>query len=171
MSLFWGMFLLCSFVITQADSGLKEARALFFAATNDDGIKRFYKETERLQGNSDLEKAYKGVATAMYASVVASVFDKLSYFNKGKGLIEEAVRGSADNPEIRFLRFALQANTPAMLGYNGNLKDDSRFIIEALEKGRADYKSDYWKKAIRFMQNSDKLDKHNKEKLNQMISK
>lgn len=171
MRLFSVMLLFYFFMIAGANAGLDEAREFFFAATNEEGIKRFYDKTKSLEGSSDLEMAYKGVATAMYAGTVSSVFDKLSYFNKGKNLLEEAVRSSTDNVEIRFLRFAVQANTPSMLGYNGNLKEDGRFIIESLEKGKVDSGDAFWKKAIRFMQNSDKLDKHSKERLNQMISK
>lgn len=164
------LLLFCFFVLIQADTRLEEARKLFFAASNDEGIRRFYEETKKLAGNSDLEIAYQGVATAMYAGVVSSVFDKLSYFNKGKNLLEEAVRGSASDVEIRFLRFAVQANTPSMLRYNGNLEEDGRLIIDALETGKIDYRDSYWKKAIRFMQESNKLEKSSKDRL-KMVSK
>jgi hypothetical protein len=54
---------------------------------------------------------------------------KYSNFNKGKKLLENAVKRDPKNLEIRFMRYICQEKTPSFLGYKENLEEDKKFIL------------------------------------------
>lgn len=140
-------------------------RQLYFAAGADIGIQTFYDFTKTADEKIPLNKAYKGVAIAMYAELANEVSKKFEYFNKGKELIEDAVKKDASNPEIRFLRFSVQAEVPWIVGYSSNLKEDADIVVNALQKGSINAKDDFWRKAITFMLKSGELNTVNETKL------
>jgi tRNA A37 methylthiotransferase MiaB len=41
------------------------------------------------------------------------------------------VNALPNNIEIRFLRYSIQSNTPAFLGYSKNLKEDRKVMVSA----------------------------------------
>jgi hypothetical protein len=67
---------------------------------------------------------YKGISEMMLCNYTANVYKKLSYFNSGKKILEEAIKLDPTNIELKFLRFCIQKNTPSFLGYNDNIKTD-----------------------------------------------
>lgn len=144
-------------------------RILFFSANTPEGKKSLYDATRNIELTSSESKAYQGVATAMYADLVESVSEKLNSFNTGKNLLEEAVKADWYNAEVRFLRFSVQAEVPFFLGYSGNKEDDAAVVLDALYKARIDYKSDFWKKALRYMVESDELSNETTEALRKYI--
>ena len=66
------------------------------------------------------------------AKHVFNPFSKLSYFNKGKLILEKAIQAEGKNVELRFLRYSIQTNVPAFLGYKSNLKNDYNFLKQAI---------------------------------------
>jgi hypothetical protein len=76
-----------------------------------------------------------------------------------------------DNPEIRFMRFATQANIPSFLFYD-NIGDDVALIIKHLPdllKDKND--SAFWAKATGFMIDTGKLKKEDQEILERLINR
>jgi hypothetical protein len=71
---------------------------------------------------------YKGCATMIMAKHAFNPFTKLSHFNKGKKILEQAIASDTANVELRYLRFTVQTNAPAFLGYNGKLTADRAFL-------------------------------------------
>lgn len=59
---------------------------------------------------------------------------KISYFNQGKKLLENAVRSEPDNVEIRVMRLLTQENIPNILGYHQHIKEDRIFIRKEYQK-------------------------------------
>lgn len=145
------------FLALASSAQLDNLRVLFFSADSESGKKSLYDATQNLDLARAENKAYKGVATAMYADLVESVSDKLSYFNSGKDLLEQAVAADWYNAEIRFLRFSVQAEVPFFLGYSDKKEEDAGIVLDALYKARIDYKSEFWKKAISYMVDSGEL--------------
>ncbi len=141
-------------------------RTLYFGASNDEGIKKYYNTAVVTPEQSPVIKAYKGVAIAMYAGVASGVDEKFSYFGKGKKLIEEAIQGDFYNPEIRFLRLTVQAEVPWIVGYSGDISADAGIIINALQKKQIDPKSDFWKKALLYLKKCDDLSNTQKQEFN-----
>ena len=82
------------------------------------------------QNNNALYLGYKASATMMMAKHSLNPFSKLSWFNKGKRMLETAIKASQKNVELRCLRFAAQSNIPSFLGYHDHIKLDKTFILE-----------------------------------------
>lgn len=76
----------------------------------------------------DIELAYYGAFLAIRANHVSNPLDKLKAFKEGKLRIEEAVKSSPNQPEIRFIRLSIQQSIPAILGYHENIEQDRIFL-------------------------------------------
>jgi hypothetical protein len=143
-----------------------EIRHLFVEAGKSlDGKKKFYSHAQSYDENEVVLKAYKGMAIAMYARVTSSIPEKLDCFHKGKALLEGAINTDIYNPEIRFLRYCMQAETPSILGYKGNLAEDLWRIIGGLKANMVNPKDQFWQMAINYLYNSKYADDNQKREL------
>ena len=84
------------------------------------------------ENSNPLLYGYRASATMMMANHVFNPFSKLSYFNKGKNMMEKAIAAASKNVELRFLRFAAQTKIPSFLGYKEAIKEDKKFLLSAL---------------------------------------
>ena len=76
--------------------------------------------------------AYIGANAFLYCKFSNDVFEKFSYFQEGKKMIEEAIKIDPNNLEIKFLRYINQNNTPWFLNYKKNITEDYKFITSNL---------------------------------------
>ena len=81
---------------------------------------------------SPTTQAYEGMALAMQAKGVFNPVLKLSRFISATKKIDNAIQTEPHNIEIRFIRYVLQKNTPAMVGYNQHINSDLNKILELL---------------------------------------
>ena len=153
------------FTALHVNSQVGLLRDYYFKAGAKESISAFYNYTKNISPNNAVELAYKGVAEAMYAEVVKGVGDKFAYFDRGKALIEQAIMQDVYNPEIRFLRFSVQAEVPMIVGYRDKLAEDGWKVIGALKTNMMNPKDEFWKKAIRFMLDSGELDNNQQREL------
>lgn len=79
-----------------------------------------------------VNKAYQAAAEMALAKYNFIPTTKLSEFNSGKKNLEAIVNSDSTNIEIRFIRFAIQNNVPAILLYKKNIPADKKFILEHL---------------------------------------
>jgi hypothetical protein len=86
------------------------------------------------ENNNPLLAGYKACATMMMANYVFNPFRKMSYFSKGKNLLEKSIEKQKDNIELRFLRFAVQTSVPSFLRYGSSIMQDKSIIINAVPK-------------------------------------
>jgi hypothetical protein len=84
--------------------------------------------------NNPLLLGYKASGTMMMAKHVFNPFTKLSYFKKGKSMLEKAIEVDEENVELRFLRFSAQTNIPSFLGYKEDIQKDKKFLLQSLPK-------------------------------------
>ncbi|MES3018907.1 MAG: hypothetical protein V4721_14060 [Bacteroidota bacterium] len=82
--------------------------------------------------NNPLLLGYRGGATMLMAKHAMNPFSKLSYFKKGKGMLETAIQAENSNVELRFLRYTIQTNVPSFLGYNSHLAKDRQFLTQSV---------------------------------------
>jgi hypothetical protein len=82
--------------------------------------------------NNPLLAGYKACATMMMARYVFNPFTKLSYFSKGRSLLEKCIAADKQNIELRFLRYSVQRKAPFFLNYRSSLKQDEGMITQAL---------------------------------------
>lgn len=132
--------LLCILLITVSANAfatppsLNEVRLLYQNAVTD---KKSCQQLKELlepynETNNPLLGGYKACATMMMARHVFNPFSKLSYFSKGKNLLEKTIAADANNIELRFLRFAVQTNIPSFLGYKSHIQKDKLFLIKSI---------------------------------------
>jgi hypothetical protein len=146
--------LLCGFVAFAKLPDINTVRTLYQQAPTDEKacrslieILKPYNET-----NDALFYGYKASATMIMAKHVFNPFSKLSYFNKGKNMMEKAIATAPQNVELRFLRFAAQTEIPSFLGYKEDIKNDKKFLLNSL--ARVD-DIDLKKEIVAFLKESD----------------
>lgn len=133
------------------------------------GQMKFFERIKSEKYAFAVHQAYAGTAEAASAECASGPYNKIEYFNRGKKNIEAAVVKAPQNPEVRFMRFATQANIPSFLFYD-NLKEDKALILEQLPALLADTaQQKFWIKVAEFMKNSGKLDKGEVAKLDKMV--
>lgn len=131
-NIFSTIFLICCTFSSKSNAtvDIVSVRILFQRAAPDEAA---CKQLIHLLGPYDEKKplllGYKGSGTMMMAKHVFSPFLKLSYFKKGKHMLESAINADNKNFELRYLRFIAQTNMPSFLGYNNDIEKDKEFII------------------------------------------
>lgn len=84
--------------------------------------------------NNALFLGYKASATMLMAKHLINPFSKLSYFKKGKVMLEKAIQFDQNNVELRFLRYTIQTNVPSFLNYSENKDNDKVFLHQSINK-------------------------------------
>jgi len=69
------------------------------------------------KSNTGLDLAYQGAFQAVWAKHAIDPFEKLTTFRKGKKNLDKAVKQNPNLIETRFLRYSIQKESPAFLGY------------------------------------------------------
>lgn len=115
---------------------IREVRSLYQQAVKEE---KECKELIKLlapynENNDPLLLGYKAGATMLMAKYIMNPFSKLSYFKKGKKLLQKAIDADNENIELRFLRFGIQTNAPAFLDYKDAIGDDKLFLIKSIPR-------------------------------------
>ncbi len=156
-----------------SQTNLSEIRKSFFKMNDDTcAAFRLFEAVQKLNyQDTPLLLAYSGATEAASAPCIKGSFKKLEYFSRGKKNLEKAVQSSPKNAEIRFLRFATQANIPTFLNYD-NFGEDKPIILKQLPDLLADEKvKSFWLKASDFMLKSGKLNKEETKTVHSSIEK
>lgn len=113
-----------------------EVRSLYEKSVNDESAcKKLIEILSPYNENSNpLFTGYKASAIMMMAKHVFNPFSKMSYFKKGKKILENAVKADDKNVELRFLRFNVQTHMPSFLGYNNDIDRDKTFLENSFQK-------------------------------------
>lgn len=74
--------------------------------------------------------AYKGAAITLQARYEKNLKEKKRLFIEGVGYIEFAINKSPNAIEPRFIRIGIQENTPKLLKYKSNIKEDKLFLLK-----------------------------------------
>ncbi|NJW52829.1 hypothetical protein [Salinimicrobium oceani] len=122
------IFLLLS--VTDQNTSVSELRSLYKrAAEEETAARKLLELTDGATSAQPVTLGYFGVSHMMMAKHVGNPFKKFSYFNKGKEVFTEAIAAAPNNLELRFLRFAVQAETPGFLNYKQNLEEDKKVLL------------------------------------------
>ncbi len=85
---------------------------------------------EKMENPSSLVIAYRAVCEAHLAKIASNPIKKFYYIHKANQQLAFAIELGKNNVEIRFLRFAIQVQSPGILGFQKNIKEDERFLID-----------------------------------------
>lgn len=110
---------------------LLRTRELYYkASAHKDDAEKF---SDFLAASPDVEKTllsgYQGLSYMLSANYSWNPYNKLSFFTKGKDLLNEAIKKDPANMELRFLRFCVQTNAPGFLGYSDMIHQDKAIIL------------------------------------------
>jgi hypothetical protein len=161
---------LCCFLSEVSAQIEERMRVLFFQCGTPGGVQTYYQEASQLNNAVALYRGYKGSATTMLAGTKEGVHEKFSVFNQGKDELEAAIAMEPSNYELRFLRYAVQAEVPMIVGYKGQLKEDLEYLIKGFESGAISSKYWYWQNALAFIQKSDDKSAEQWQRLSKFVS-
>ena len=117
--------------IMAKSTDVKKLRLLYCQAReNKQYAVKFLKALEGNDDKSDpLILSYRGLALLFEANFSLNPYRKFACFNKGKALLEQAVKKDPANAEIRFLQFCVQTNVPFFLNYNSKINEDKLLLL------------------------------------------
>lgn len=123
----------CTKPCLSQELSIHQVRSLFEEAAVDEMVCNDLLNTlDPINVSDPLLYGYKGAGFMISAKYPFNPFKKLSRFNKGKRILEEAISAAGENVELRFLRLAIQNNTPAFLRYDDDIQKDKAFLKKAL---------------------------------------
>lgn len=145
-------------------------RSMYLSATDATSTEKLLQAAQQADQSNPLFLAYHGTALAMMAGHVSGPREKLKWFDQGKELIEKAAAADPNNPEIAFLRFSVQSEAPRFLGYHNQISSDANIVVAALRSGRITHSEKFWISAIRYMNQSGKLNKLQQAEISKYLS-
>jgi hypothetical protein len=112
-------------------ANLNEIRNDFQKLANDSlSCSELDKKLSQFPAGDIMAMCYKGAVSASIANFIKDKKQKLSKFNSGKKMIDQAVAADSNNIELRFIRFVIQEESPKILGYNKQINSDKNFILK-----------------------------------------
>lgn len=126
------LILMSSRIFCMAGEGdLLHVRNLYYkASANRDDAEAFNTFlTASPNIHTSLLEGYRGMCYMIRANHSWNPYNKLSFFNKGKDLLDGSIQKAPQNMELRFLRFCVQTNAPGFLGYSGKIAEDKALIL------------------------------------------
>lgn len=127
------IILVVPMVFSAENKDLLKVREMYYkASTNRADAELFFNTISSVSGiDKFLVEGYKGMSYMIKANFDFNPYYKLSYFVKGKGLLDGAIESDEKNVELRFLRFCVQTNAPGFLGYSGKIAADKKVILNS----------------------------------------
>ena len=121
--------------ISADNSDINQIRTLYLSAYIDEiHCNNLGEKLNTIENNtSSLIKGYKGCFYFIKCKFINNPIDKLIYFNKGKELLEEAIKQDPNSVELKFLRYSIQKHIPKFLFYSDNVQKDLNFLNENIK--------------------------------------
>ena len=108
---------------------ISEVRELYLSAyASENDCNDFGNKLNNTEKKSILIKGYKGCFYFIKCQFIKNPFKKLKYFDKGKELLESAIKEDPQSVELKFLRYSIQKNLPRFLLYYENIEKDLNFV-------------------------------------------
>lgn len=128
------IILLYFFGAQSAPTPLVKMRELFSTISKNEESVIALKEITQTQSTipSEIKRAYYAAAHMASAQYKLNIITKINIFNEGKTLLESIIRSDTTSIELRYIRLAIQENTPSFLGYTKNMTQDKLFLITRL---------------------------------------
>jgi len=120
---------------TEADNSMSVVRLRFYDAVLDSKkVTLLDQKIKQFTYEPSLLKVYKGASYAIKAKNEWNPFSAVKMLGKSIKTMDEAVKRSPTNLEIRFIRFAVQKNIPGYLGYSDNVDEDKGYLIKNIDR-------------------------------------
>jgi len=101
---------------------------------DEDASDRFYAQFKSLKEDREpILVGFKAMSEFMLCKHRNNPITQLNHFNKGRKLLESAIKRDNANPELLFFRLSTQSNIPSLLRYSMNIKNDKLALINYLK--------------------------------------
>jgi hypothetical protein len=120
--------LLVSFTLVSFSTIDKSSFYEAFESNSQSAIEKNIAQLQK-EKQSTARDAYIGALTMKQSQFKEIPKEKLSFFKKGKAMLEAAIQKFPKNGEYRFLRLVIQENTPKILKYKLNIDEDVKIVI------------------------------------------
>lgn len=129
-----------------------------------------YRELDKLEHKTPILIAYVGALQALKAKHAWNPYSKIANVNRSLKTLAQAVKMDKNDLEIRFIRFSIEYNTPAFLGFGKNLDEDKKEILKHYRNENFKSAGDELVKNIaKFMIDSDRCTKDEVKVLKKFI--
>lgn len=132
--MFKKLFFLCILLVSIIGSAqdLKQVRSQYLQAVkNIETTDKLNQQLSKVNtGSNTILLAYKGAVLTLKAKFSKSKSEKKENFKQGVSLIENAISTDNSNIETRYIRLSVQENSPKFLGYDKNIEEDKKFILD-----------------------------------------
>ena len=88
-----------------------------------------------------VEFSYNIISHLMECNFILNPLLKYTIFKDSTQQLDSVIRLNPKYIEIRFLRYLVQLNSPTLLGYNTNLDNDYKFIIDNIYSENEDLRN------------------------------
>lgn len=103
---------------------------------DEDAADRFYAQFKSVKEDREpVMVGFRAMSEFMLCKHLLNPFSKLNHFNRGRKLLETAVKRDKLDPELLFFRLSTQSNIPPMLRYNININDDKLLLLKYVKGG------------------------------------
>ncbi len=136
-----------SFLLIALTISIQNVRDLYKnASKSKTATELFYNKLKQVkETDKPLIVGYKSASIALKARFEKGIKNKKRTFKQGANLLEKQIKRAPKNIELRFIRLSIQENSPKILGYNKNIKEDKIFIINNLKFVKSKRDLDYFK--------------------------
>ena len=83
-----------------------------------------------------MKDAYMAAQVMLSSKFKKNPFSKIQNFKKGRKKLEKLFLEYSNSLELRYIRLAVQLNTPALLSYRDNIKEDRDFILNEIKTSK-----------------------------------
>jgi hypothetical protein len=95
---------------------------------------QLYEKVGGYSGSDPLMLGYKASAYALRAKYSGNPLKKLKSIKASSRIFTDAVAKDGNNLELRFMRYAVEAQTPKSLDLSAHVNEDKGILIDALRK-------------------------------------
>lgn len=111
-------------------------RMLDQSLEDEDAADRFYTQFKGVKEDSEpVMVGFRAMSEFMRCKHLLNPLSRLSHFNKGRKLLEAAIKRERLDPELIFFRLSTQSNVPALLNYKMNINEDKLLLLKYVKAG------------------------------------
>ena len=144
MRIFFVIIFLFFILLSNAQcSDLTKLREAYILSQNDiKSCKELYNLSKNCNPILDpVEFSYNIKSHLMECNFILNPFRKYTIFKNSTQQLDSLIRLNPQYIEMRFLRYLVQLNSPKILGYNTNLHNDYKFIIDNIYSENEDLRN------------------------------
>src|SRR5690606_37027318 len=102
------------------------------AGKDEDAGEQFNKLMASYAGNDPVILGFKAASEGVMAKYAWGPYAKLKHLRNSASMFENALKPDQNNPEVRFLRLAIEHYIPRYLRMSQNIEEDKKIVLNSL---------------------------------------